>query len=102
MNHRAGLLILGKDDAQKFFTKFNIRAECCVLPHRFLVCRSERGFDVGEDVAEEVEVGEVLLDVFVGFGADGFEAGADAIPAGKIKPGLGPGENPGDGTEVFQ
>ena len=102
VNHGTSFIVLGQDESQEFFAQFDVGAERGVLLHRFLVCGCEGGFDVGEDVAEEVEVGEVFLDVLIGLRADGFESGADTEPAGEVEAGLGPGEDPGDGAEVFE
>lgn len=90
MNKGAGLFVLRENHSKKPFAKFHIGAKRGVLLHRFRVRRSEGGLDVGEDVAQEVEAGEILLNIFAGFATDRFEAGSDAKPAGKIEAGLGP------------
>ena len=52
-----GFVVLRENLAENFFAENFVRTERGILLHRSGVCRSEGGFDIGEDVAEEIEPG---------------------------------------------
>ncbi len=74
VDQSAGFFVLGKNLTEKALAKCFIGAKIGILFHRFRVCGSERGFDVGEDVAEEIKIRQVILNVLIGFVTDRFES----------------------------
>ncbi len=101
----AGAFVFPEDGVERGAYGVRGVGECGVGAHEVGIGAGHGAFDIGEDEAceravfegfgEGVEAFRVLLLKL-------FEGGAGAVPSGQVEACLGPGEDPGDGAQVFE